>query len=86
MGRACAMMGSAFLDPMIGVPQCTPETFTNTMQLDPKPFDPATGTATGVGFNSITLPPFTVAGVVTINVAPIQNAGPLTLRITELGQ
>lgn len=83
MGRACAMMGSGFLDPMIGVPPCTPETFANTVQLDPKPFDAATGTVTTVGFNGITLPPFMVLGAITINVQPIQNATPLTLRLTE---
>jgi hypothetical protein len=84
-GRACAMDGSGFLDPMVGVPPCAPERFANPVQLDPKPFDPMTGELTTVGFTGISLLPFTVAGAVMITVEPIQNANPITVRLSEIG-
>lgn len=82
-GRACAMTGSGLLAMDVGIAECTPEKFAELQQLDPKGFDPATGAFQAVGTIDIIVPRFTVAGVVMVNVQPIQNAAMLTVTITE---
>lgn len=83
-GRVCARAGSPFLAmPMLGVPDCA-NGFTNLQQIDPKPFDAATGIVRGVGFQMIRLNPFMVAGI-PIMVGPlvIANTQNAVERLTE---